>query len=107
MGVLGLGSNTKLFVNENLTPYNQKLSLKCGELKRADFIYSIWSSKSVINMRQIQNKKPVLMEHALRKIQGWRGGSWQGDLLSINTSFWNKYILLCPWNPGKINIQLQ
>ena len=54
---VGLGSDTKLFVNENLTPFNQNLSWKYRELKRAGFIYSTWSSKGVVKFRQTQNEK--------------------------------------------------
>ena len=54
---VGLGSDTKLFVNENLTPFNQNLSWKYRELKRAGLIYSTWSSKGVVKFRQTQNEK--------------------------------------------------
>ena len=45
---VGLGSNTKLLINENLAPYYQKLWWKWRNLKTAGLIYSTWSSKGVM-----------------------------------------------------------
>ena len=47
---VGLGSNTKLFVNESLSPCNQKLCKDKG-LKRVGLIYSTLSTKGVVKLR--------------------------------------------------------
>ena len=36
---LRFANDTKIFVSENLTPYNQRLAWKCRELKRAKKIH--------------------------------------------------------------------
>ena len=59
----GLRPNTKLFINENLARYNQKLLWKYKELKRAGLIISTWSLKDAVKLRRNQSKKPVLNEH--------------------------------------------
>ena len=51
-----------LFFNENLTPYNQKLTWKCRELKRARKIHSTWSTKGVIKLRRTMNKHAIFIE---------------------------------------------
>ena len=37
---LGFQSDARIFVSENLTPYNQHLAWKCRKLKRACKIYN-------------------------------------------------------------------
>ena len=51
-----------LFLNENLTPYNQKLAWKCRKLKRAGKIHSTWSSKGVIKLRRTMNERAISIE---------------------------------------------
>ena len=48
-----------LFFNENLTPYNQKLTWKCRELKRAGKIHSTWSTKGIIKLRRTMNERAI------------------------------------------------
>ena len=60
---LGFESNVKLYVSENLTPYNQHLASKCRELKRAGVIHSSWSSKGIIKLRRTANERPIPADH--------------------------------------------
>ena len=60
---LGFESNVKLYVSENLTPYNQYLACKCRELKRAGVIHSSWSSKGIIKLRHTANQCPISIGH--------------------------------------------
>ena len=60
---LGFESNKKLYVNENLTPYNQHLALKCREWKGAGVIHSSWSSKGIIKLRSTENEYPIQIDH--------------------------------------------
>ena len=55
---LGFGNDTKIYVSENLTPYNQRLAWKCRELKRAKKIHKVWSMKGVIKIRRSPNERP-------------------------------------------------
>ena len=48
-------SDVKIFLSENLTPYNQHLSWMCRELKQARRIHSCWSSKGVVKIRRTMN----------------------------------------------------
>ena len=48
---VGLGSNSKLFGNESLSPCNQKLSCKDRELKRVGLIYGTLSAKGFVKLR--------------------------------------------------------
>ena len=45
----------KLFISENLTPYNQRLTWVCRELKRAKKIHNSWSNKGIIKFRRTMN----------------------------------------------------
>ena len=49
---LGFQSDARIFVSENLTPYNQHLAWKCRELKRADKFHSCWSTKGVVKLEE-------------------------------------------------------
>ena len=44
----GFKRENKLFICENLTPYNQRLAWMCRELKRAKEIHNFWSNKGII-----------------------------------------------------------
>ena len=51
-----------VFFNENLTPYNQKLTWKCRELKLAEKIHSTRSRKGVIKFRCTMNERAISIE---------------------------------------------
>ena len=51
--------DVKLYLSENLTPYNKYLGWKCRELKRASLIHSSWSSRGVIKLRRTINERPI------------------------------------------------
>ena len=50
-------NDTKIYVSENLTPYNQCLACKCRELKRAKKIHKVWSMKGAIKIRRSPNER--------------------------------------------------
>ena len=56
---LGFQSDARIFVSENLTPYNQHLAWKCRELKQAGKIHSCWSAKGVVKIRRTMNEHPI------------------------------------------------
>ena len=56
-------SDARIFVSENLTPYNQHLAWKCRELKRASKIHSCWSAKGVVKTRRTMNERPTAINH--------------------------------------------
>ena len=59
---LGFEQNVKLYVSENLTPYNQHLAWKCRELKTAAVIHSLWRSKGIIKLKGNANERPISIE---------------------------------------------
>ena len=60
---LGFNVKNKLFVCENLTPYNQRLTWMCRELKRAKKIYNCWTSKGIIKLKRTMNEQPISVDH--------------------------------------------
>ena len=52
-------SNTKIFVNKNLTNYNQQLAFNCRKLKREKIISKTYSSNGIIHIAKILGGKPV------------------------------------------------
>ena len=56
-------SDARIFVSENLTPYNQHLAWKCRELKQAGKIHSCWSAKGVVKIRRTMNEHPIAINH--------------------------------------------
>ena len=59
---LHFDTSSVLYFSENLTPYNQYLAWKCRELKRANLIYSTWSSKGLIKISRSMNEKLIPIE---------------------------------------------
>ena len=53
----------KLFVSENLSPFNQRLAWQCRELRRASKIHSAFSSKGIVKIRCTMNEQPISIEH--------------------------------------------
>ena len=49
-------NNVKLFVSENLSPFNQRLAWKCRELRRASKIHSAFSSKGIVKIHCTMNE---------------------------------------------------
>ena len=58
---LGFQSDVRIFVSENLTPYNQHLAWKYRELKRAGKIRSYWSAKDVVKIKGRLNERPIVI----------------------------------------------
>ena len=56
-------NNVKLFVSENLSPFNQRLAWKCRELRRASKIHSTFSSKGIAKIHCTMNEPPTFIEH--------------------------------------------
>ena len=56
-------SNTKIFVNENLTNSNHQLVFNCRKLKREKLISKTYSSNGIIHIVQIHSNKPIKVFH--------------------------------------------
>ena len=65
---LGFGNDTKIYVSENLTPYNQHLASKCRELKSAKKTQKVWSMKDIIKIRQSPNEQVHSLLHLIHAI---------------------------------------
>ena len=59
---LGFKPDLALYISENLSPFNQRLGWQCRELKRARLIHSCWSSKGVVKIRRLMNKRVLSVE---------------------------------------------
>ena len=60
---LGFQSDSRIFVSENLIPYNQHLAWKCRELKEAGKIHSCWSAKEVVKIRTTMSEHLIAINH--------------------------------------------
>ena len=56
-------NNVKLFVSENLSPFNQRLAWKCRELRQTSKIHSAFSSEGIVKIHCRMNEGPVSIEH--------------------------------------------
>ena len=56
-------SNTKIFVNQNLTNYNHQLAFNCHKLKRKKLILKTYSSNGIIHIVQILGNKLIKVFH--------------------------------------------
>ena len=55
---LGFANVTKIYVSENVTPYNQRLAWKCRELKRAKKNTQGMEYERCIKIRRSPNERP-------------------------------------------------
>ena len=60
---LGFNVENKLFVSENLTPYNQHLAWMCRELKRGKKICNCCTSKGIIKSKRTINEQLISIDH--------------------------------------------
>ena len=49
----------KLFVSENLFPFNQWFAWKCRELRRTSKIHRAFSSKGIVKICRTMNEQPI------------------------------------------------
>ena len=63
LGFKSFKRENKLFICENVTPYNQRLPWMFRELKRARKIHNSWSNKGIIEFRRTMNERPISVDH--------------------------------------------
>ena len=56
-------NNVKLFVSENLSPFNQWFAWKCRELRRTSKIHCTFSSKGIVKICRTMNEQPISIKH--------------------------------------------
>ena len=59
---LGFKRENKLFICENLTPYNQRLAWMCEELKTAKKTHNSCSNKGITKFRRTKNERSKRIE---------------------------------------------
>ena len=60
---IGLPDNCKLFINENLTSYNNALSYKCRQLKRAGHLKRTYTRDGVVLIRVKEDGRAIKILH--------------------------------------------
>ena len=54
-------SDTKIFINENLTVKNEHLAFNCRQLKKRNYIFSTFTKNSTVYIKQNENSRPVVI----------------------------------------------
>ena len=54
---------TKFFINENLSPYSNKLAYHCRQLKRSKLIYNTYTVDGVNHIVRTRNETPFKILH--------------------------------------------
>ena len=52
-----LNAETKLYINENLTPMNESSAFKCRKLKRSN-IHACYAREGIVQIKQEERSKP-------------------------------------------------
>ena len=60
---LGLPRTSKVFINENLSPYFSKIAFNCRKLKRAGKIMKVYSREGIIHIVRTVQEKPKKIYH--------------------------------------------
>ena len=60
---LSLPNTTKLFINENLSPYFSKIAYHCRKLKRAGKIIKVYSYEGIIHIVKSEQEKSKKIHH--------------------------------------------
>ena len=63
MDKLGFGEDTKLYFNENLSPYYRRLAWMCRVLKRSRKIFGTWTREGKIYYKFDEDSAPVVVSH--------------------------------------------
>ena len=61
--ITGLNANSNLFIGENLTPYNSKLSFMCRILKTAKRISNTFTKNGVVHITKTSTEHPTKIFH--------------------------------------------
>lgn len=59
---IGINSDNKFFVNENLTSANFKLLCAANRLKKEHYIYSAYTIRGLVHIRKSQNDQAILID---------------------------------------------
>ena len=54
-------TGTKIFINENLTVKNEHLAFNCRQLKKRNYIFSTFTKKGIVYIKQNKNSRPVVI----------------------------------------------
>ena len=56
-------AETKLYINENLTPVNKSIAFNCRKLKRSNIIYTCYTREGIVHNKQEESSKPFKIFH--------------------------------------------
>ena len=51
-------TETKLYINENLTPMNKSIAFNCRKLKRSNIIHACYTKEGIVHMKQEESSTP-------------------------------------------------
>ena len=63
MSKIGFENTTKIYIQDNLSPYFSKLAWKCRKLKKASKINDWWFKNELIFLRRTENEAPKKISH--------------------------------------------
>ena len=52
-------SDTRIFINENLTVKNDHLAFNCRQLKKRNYIFGTFTKNGTVYVKQNENSRPV------------------------------------------------
>ena len=56
-------AETKLYINENLTPMNKSIAFNCRKLKRSNIIHACYTREGIVHIKQEESSKPFKIFH--------------------------------------------
>ena len=54
---------TKLYINENLTPMNKSTAFNCRKLKRSNIIHTCYTREGIVHIKEEESKRPFKIFH--------------------------------------------
>ena len=63
MSNFGFDKKTKIFIQDNLSPYYSELAWKCRKLKKSQMIYDWWYRNEILFLKRTENENPKLVCH--------------------------------------------
>ena len=51
-------AETKLYINENLTPMNESIAFNCRKLKRSNITHTCYTREGIVHIKQEEGSKP-------------------------------------------------
>ena len=71
--------NAKIFINENLTSYNNKLAYHCRQLKRARLVHNTYTADGIVHLVRTRTERAFKIHHKCKLMELYPDFDFEND----------------------------